>query len=540
MSQEQPPPTDYDDDQNDYMERSPELPQFDPYSTKVKVSRASLRNAVNNGLRRPSFWEKISYFCRPRMSVDVEAQPDGRYDSVFYAPITDYKETLDSPSATESTANNNEEGDENGSNIGSQVSHANRSQHSARRSDTGNAERMGSFNGRGRRRSSKIPPTETEFVTVDPSTEDIPYLCHSSDEIEISFAGMCVPPSDTFPGNGNELILYSLRSHMYHDQESDGEDNEDHGFMPASFGPRRQSETLYEHAAQNDGGNIGRSASTPISVADSNGINLSPTDYPIIHYDPVTDGNNQPTIPDSFIPIPASKAMYRQHLSSKTNVSSLPLRFTLMEIDKFSGVQATALRQVDSIEGFASNIGASVPYAGVLSSAVGVLKNLGRRGLKRYVRPDHIISSDFRFSLFDPTAAEPDQYQPTSMQRHKFSCPYLRYGYYFFLQKPVDAKLYAQTDTSSRNVQLLLKRANFESIVRKRPTQAVKRYQGKDSDIKEYFPLTGVAYVVIKVSPCLSKTHRERTRAVAMENRARLEHILNISNALEMLSDLTS
>lgn len=540
MSQEQQPPADYEDDDNDYMEQSPEFPQFEPYSTKVKVSRASLRNAVNNGLRRRSFWQKLSHFCRPRVSVNVEAQPDGRYDSIFYAPITDYKDTLDSPSNIESTGNNNEEGDENGSNNGSQSIQQNQLANSARRSDSGSARRMGSFNARGGRRRPQNPPTETEFVTVDPSAEDIPYLCHSSDDIEISFAGMCVPPSDTFPNNGNELILYSLRSHMYQDQESDGEDNEDHGFQPASFGPRRQSETLYEHAVQNDSGNIGRSSSTPLSVADSNGINLSPTDYPIIHYDPVTDGNNQPTIPDSFIPIPASKAMYRQHLSSKINVSSLPLRFTVMEIDKFSGVQANALRQVDSIEGFASNMGAPVPYSGVITNAVSVLKNFGRNGLKRYIRPDHIISYDFKFSLFDPTSTQPQQYQPTTIQRHKFSCSYLRYGYYFFLQKPVDAKLYAQTDTSSRNVQLLLKRTNFESIVRKRPTDAVRRYQGKDSDIKEYFPLTGVAYVVIKVSPCLSKTYRERTRAMAMENRARLEHILNISNALEMLADLTN
>lgn len=540
MSQDKQPSADSEDDNNDYMEQSPEFRQFETYSTKVKVTRASLRNAVNNGLRSRSLWEKVSYFCRPRTSVNVEAQPDGRFDSVFYAPITDYKDTLDTQSNIESIGNNNEEGDENGTNTGSQGIQQNQPGMSTGRSGSASARRMTSFNARGGRRRPQNPPTETEFVTVDPTSEEVPYLCHSSDEIEISFAGMSVPPSDTFPTNGNELVLYSLRSHMYHDQESDGEDNEEHGFQPASFGPKRQSETLYEHAKQDESGNIKRSSSTPWPVADSNGINLSPTDYPTIHYDPVTDGNNQPTIPNSFIPIPASKAIFRQHRSEKTNVSSLPLRFTVMEIDKLSGVQATAIRQIDSLEGFASNMGASVPYAGVISSAVGVLKKFGRNGLKRYIRPDHIISYDFKFSLFDPTTTQPQQYQSTIMQRHKFSCPYIRYGYYFFLQKPVDAKLYAQTDTSSRNVQLLLRRANFESIVRKRPAETAKRQQGRDANIKEYFPLTGVAYVVIKVSPCLTKTHGERTRAVAMENRARLEHILNISNALEMLSDLTS
>lgn len=62
------------------------------------------------------------------------------------------------------------------------------------------------------------------------------------------------------------------------------------------------------------------------------------------------------------------------------------------------------------------------------------------------------------------------------------------------------------------------------------------RRGGRAKDEKEFFPLSGVAYVVVKVCPGVTRQGRERTRAMAMENRARLEHILHVSNTLDMLA----
>lgn len=90
----------------------------------------------------------------------------------------------------------------------------------------------------------------------------------------------------------------------------------------------------------------------------------------------------------------------------------------------------------------------------------------------------------------------------------------------------MDAKLYAQTDTSSQNVSLLLRRQGYSEKMRQ-------------AGEKQFFPLTGVGYVVLKVTPGLSSDMgNDRTEALAAENRGRLEHILHMSNALQMLSTL--
>lgn len=125
------------------------------------------------------------------------------------------------------------------------------------------------------------------------------------------------------------------------------------------------------------------------------------------------------------------------------------------------------------------------------------------------------------------------QHQSARMKCHS---AFLRYGYYFFLSKPVDAKLYAQTDASSLNVQLLLKRV--APARRKRSSSSSNAHGARGRHEKEFFPLSGVAYVVVRVSPGVTRHQRERTRAMAMENRARLEHILHVSNTLEMLAGM--
>lgn len=53
---------------------------------------------------------------------------------------------------------------------------------------------------------------------------------------------------------------------------------------------------------------------------------------------------------------------------------------------------------------------------------------------------------------------------------------------------------------------------------------------------KEFFPLTGIGYVVMKVSPGMTHQPRAKTKALAAENRKRLENILHMSKALELLA----
>lgn len=546
---------------------------------------------------------------------------------------------------------------------------------------------------------------ETEFVAVDPMSSNVQHLCHATDDFEVSFVGLSVPPSDNMSLNGNEVLLYSLRSHMFPDEESDASSDEEsddprtdfrmwtvndaviHAVSPTQTkmrkaggggrggregggsggGGRRRSLAAAVGVSTPNGGGAKRNESNgngngtsnnhghnmpndnhyqprtgatdednnnpppndptstalvvkpkrrqdlrrlPKSVKDPNGINLSPTDVPLIHYDPVIDGNNLGTEPNSFVPVPASKGLYRQHRRENDAVHLLPLRFSVLEIDKVSTEQAKVIGQIDSVEGFASQAGVAVPYADVVSAAVNVVNSLGRRALKRYAKPDHILTRDFAFQLLSPelaaerervlaaaaalrqhgvggsvsnvgllpngnvngnpngnpgvsgngfahagppgsdiasssvtggggpAAAIPGMLHPGhslhQSSRMKGHSAFLRYGYYFFLSKPVDAKLYAQTDASALNVQLLLKRVAPPRNKRGSTRNGRTRSRGE----KEFFPLSGVAYVVVRVSPGVTRHQRERTRAMAMENRARLEHILHVSNTLEMLAGM--
>lgn len=62
--------------------------------------------------------------------------------------------------------------------------------------------------------------------------------------------------------------------------------------------------------------------------------------------------------------------------------------------------------------------------------------------------------------------------------------PYLKFGFYFFLSHKVDGQLYAQTSAAPDSVELLLNRV-------------AKGCHGHNE--KDFFPLTGVSYVVIEV-----------------------------------------
>lgn len=104
---------------------------------------------------------------------------------------------------------------------------------------------------------------------------------------------------------------------------------------------------------------------------------------------------------------------------------------------------------------------------------------------------------------------------------------YLQYGYYFFLSDKVDAKLYAQTCSSSQSIPLLLKREGFTKRMEKR-------------NEKEYFPLTGVSYLVAKVSRgCRHADGDAKDMALLrLQHRQKLESITQMNQVIDMVSSM--
>lgn len=634
-------------------------PHDKPPQMRIKVPRASLRNALGNGLYRRGTLAKL---LKLRASVLVEAHPSDRADRIFYAPFAEQ------PSLMESSATGHTHSPQLPHTLHQQglqkhghkhhFQHGRRSSASVRnpaRNRSPTVSRTSSSSSyaqhsRDRAKQAKHhalltaiaspfqkiqtdsdnnciaqPLTSTQFVNINPeSSQDVDHLVYSDHDFEISFVGMSVPPQDTLSLNGNELLLYSLRSHVLPDEESDESDEE----TGTTSNLPRQSEITasatrgHEHQQPpsengNDGGttlvkramsdhndagsdtreldipdgtvsDLPHSDATPLhatyslhhpsepaafplragnkderrhtlmpnakpnrptrpkvkpgfpaispSVTDPNGVRLLPSDVPLIHYDPVIDGHNQGSVPNSFIPVPASKSLYRQHRHEKTNTSIIPVRFSVMEIDKISPTQAATLSRVDSLQTYASQAGTAIPYVDIVSTAVGVANSLGRHVIRNYARPDHVISSDFEFYLASPQVRHCQNHthihnkNPQPISNHhdtstSYAQPYLRYGYYFFLAEQVDARLYAQTDSSQQNVPLLLRRSKMSHKMARKGE-------------KEFFPLSNVPYVVMKVRPGITKQPRDVSVAKAVENRARLEHVLRISNTLELLSEL--
>lgn len=533
----------------------------------VNVTRKSLTNATGNGLTR-----NMLSLLRLPARVSVEATTHDRADSVFYAPFPAYF-----------VVSNGTHGHSDHPDIPFASPHR---------------------------------PTATEFLTVNPHTDRVDNLVSYEDDFELSFVGMNVPPQHSSASNPNELLLYSLRSNVYPDGEDDDYSKVNSPmFNSNSYHPHDSvvspSMSLKRNSLKSA---LGISVPAPsvaeasilthVSVDSPPGAHLLPTDVAFIHYDPVVDGHNEGSLPDTFLPVPASKAVIRQHRAfttsnhdsqtqeqseeqrtrptSSSSASLVTVRFTVMEVDKVTSAQALTLASLShmshtSSSGYTGPGGIVVPYANLISSAVQVANTIGRRALRKYARSDHVMSKDMEFRLVPKAVAKAaahgvpvDSEQPgvryagtylrvsiicivlccfftcitvflliiastnmlhfllASMVSRSviFTCQRdIQYGYYFFLRDKVEAKLYAQTDASSQNVPLLMRRQNYTARMAARGE-------------KEFFPLTGVSYVVMKVSPGCTHVPRDRMRALVSENRVRLEHLLRMHHALEMLADM--
>lgn len=89
----------------------------------------------------------------------------------------------------------------------------------------------------------------------------------------------------------------------------------------------------------------------------------------------------------------------------------------------------------------------------------------------------------------------------------------------------MDAKLYAQTDTSSQNVPLLLKQERYTAL-------------GASKGEKEMFPLNGVSYVVMKVEPGRNTPSESQNRSVSLHDRIRLDYLLRSAGSVNIKATL--
>lgn len=533
------------------------VPRKGDHFLRVKVPRASLRNAVGNGLHHRGLLARL---LQLQKHVDVEAQLDSRTDSVFYAPFTNdehlgYFNSRQHPFST-STGTINTTSSDKKKNPKKRVQSSlnnnapNRKNHDRRvissltfqslqkQVETDNTFMNAGLNldydvdGRTniKTKKDKRPPTLTQFIPVSPASRPA-NLVTASDNFEMSFIGMSVPPKDTL--SRNELFLYSLRSHVYPDEESDESDIEE---AQATLGQSAKTDSSSNEQSgqaklskpQSSKSSSGKRKKNDLNQPnilappkDGSGIFLQASDVPQIHYDPKIDGHDTGSIPNSFLPVPASKALFRQHKATNSRTSIIPFRCTIMEIDKISTDQAQTISKIENAEGYISQATSAIPYADIVASAVSIANAVGRKALRNYAKPDHVLSVDFEFRLFNGM-----QSSTTNTANNYTALPYLRYGYYFFLAQRVDATLYAQTDVSSQNVQLLLKRVGVSD------SRLLRKGE------KAFFPLSGVPYVVVKVAPGLTRQRRERTRAMAAASRSRLEHILHVNNTIEILSGM--
>lgn len=240
---------------------------------------------------------------------------------------------------------------------------------------------------------------------------------------------------------------------------------------------------------------------------------------PFVHYDPTKDGGHLGTEPDTFIPIPASKSLFMVSDGKRNKDScvrrSVNVRFKLLELDRVDESMQISLAGIEELSDQIAQVSRAAPLLGLLSPALNLASALSRRALESYAKPDRVITTDMNFLLAE---RRPPQINPLSggeMEHEHRSGEYLRYGYYFFLEKPVDARLYASIRTFP-HVQLLMKRMEDKLL----------------GNEKRYFPLTGVSYLVVRVTPRVSSVHATR-QPIRMSHVQRLEDLMKSSVELE-------
>lgn len=313
------------------------------------------------------------------------------------------------------------------------------------------------------------PYKETEFITSQPEYIDKRSIVYRDSKFEIGVVGMSVSPHDFALGSPdfNELLMFSLQ----------------------------------------------RDPSEPSGEGDA---------LPFIHYDPSKEDKLGGTEPDQFIPIPASKSLFMASDGKVKNEMprrSVNCRFKVLELDRVDDFMQMSLSGIEQLGNHIAQFSTAAPLLGLLSPAISLASTVSRRALESHAKPDKVLTIDMNFLLAERRKAE---LKPTDGKEIPFeqrSGEYLRFGYYFFLDQRVDAKLYASFRTFP-NVQLMLKRTE--------KTLAPGE--------KRYFPLTGVSYLVIRVTPRVSSLAATRN-PIRMSHVQRLEDLMRTSLSTETGSE---
>jgi len=214
---------------------------------------------------------------------------------------------------------------------------------------------------------------------------------------------------------------------------------------------------------------------------------------PYIHYDFQRDGTRESTKADEYIPIPSTKsyvAGFKGSHKSKHPIKVKPkknvdFRFRLLEIDSPDGSVRNAIDGLENVDEVLTGFSSTVPFLGLISPALGMSSVLTARALESFSKPDFIMSVDMSFLIADKRRVKEGTHQAGN---------YLRYGYYYFLSEPTEAKLYASVKTP-QHVQLMLHQ-DPEYLERMKK----KRKKWDPIADREYFPIVETNYIVIRVS----------------------------------------
>lgn len=313
-------------------------------SFPIFVSGSDLRNATDSGLSKLS----NSLLARVKHRIYVEASPYSKADSLFYTPFSAVSGEI-------------------------------------------------------------CPPLPTEFVSVFP-TPDTEHLVTAADDFEVTFAGMHVPPRDGPLALTNELLLYSVSPRPPEPEESSSEDNDisdeidskaslsaDQRYTSTAFRDEVRRELKREQRRQRE--EMEKELGPPKTFA-----HLNPNDDPTIHYDPVEDGHDVGTTPNTYRAVPGFRSLLMSHRGSLgKRISAVPIRFTVIEVDNVTSAQRMGVEKVGSL---INRTAKAVPFGSLISPAVDGLTQMGKVGLESYAKPDHVISKDLFFRLLPQQPAK--------------------------------------------------------------------------------------------------------------------------------------
>lgn len=275
-----------------------------------------------------------------------------------------------------------------------------------------------------------------QFVKIRPS--DYEDVVGVGEDFEVEFVGMSVTRSDS--AGDNELLLFSLHedeeamaARSCAEQTSERKNGEFEGTIPmngdadsstsnAQTIELRESKwkqlSEYEFARMTNGYNSEFLKNRGSSVDFPRSFKISRTDITLIHYDPSLDGHDMGKKPDAFLAVPGSKRLYYQHRGKNaechlnhSEVALLQVRFTVLQLDRLSDDQMTAIQNIDNVARSMQNSAASVPYLKIISGALRVANWAGRAAMRRVLNADQVMSSDviFRISKRDKRKCTQDQ-----------------------------------------------------------------------------------------------------------------------------------